>query len=110
MHLHVECVKPELTTTDLLQDHALELFDLRADPACAHDLSRSEPARTAELGGRLLSWVEGAQRTLAEVQHEEAAGLELLAGLGYGGAGKGGVPHGVDLEQVRALLAPFRAQ
>jgi len=110
MHLHVECVKPELTTTDLLQDHALELFDLRADPACAHDLCRSKPARTAELGGRLLSWVEGAQRTLAEVQHEEAAGLELLAALGYGGAGEGGVPHGVDLEQVRALLAPFRSQ
>lgn len=107
MHLHVECIKPELTTTDLLQDHALELFDLRADPACANDLSRSQPARTAELGGQLLSWIEGAQRTLAEVQHQETAGLELLAALGYGGTGEGQTPHGADLEQVRALLAPF---
>jgi arylsulfatase A-like enzyme len=108
MHLHVECIKPELTTTDLLRDHALELFNLRADPACATDLSQVEPGRTAELGERLLSWVEGAQRTLAEVQHTDADGLELLAALGYGGSGEGGVPHGVDLEQVRALLAPFR--
>lgn len=110
MHLHAECIKPELTTTDLLQDHALELFNLREDPACAHDLARAEPGRTAELGARVLSWVEGAQRTLAEVQHEDSAGLELLAALGYGGTGEGTVPHGVDLEQVRALLAPFRAQ
>ncbi|HJM57390.1 MAG TPA: sulfatase [Planctomycetota bacterium] len=107
MHLHVECVKPELTTTDLLRDHALELFNIQEDPSCTNDLSQAEPARTAELGKRLLSWIEGAQRTLAEVQHQDAAGLELLAALGYGGAGEGGGPHGVDLEQARALLAPF---
>ncbi|HIF41766.1 MAG TPA: hypothetical protein EYQ74_11785 [Planctomycetes bacterium] len=107
MHLHVDCVKPELTTTDLLQDHALELFDLQADPACANDLSRAEPARTAELGERLLTWIEGAERTLAEVQHQATAGLELLAALGYGGTGERGGPHGANLEQARALLAPF---
>jgi len=107
LHLHVDCIKPDLMTTDLLAEHALELFDLGADPDCTTDLSRVEPDRTGQLGGLLLRWLEGAERNLAEVQHMDAAGLEMLAALGYGGRVEDGATAEVDLEHVRSLLAPF---
>jgi len=68
----------------LFERHAVELYDLTRDPACEHDLARTEPERARKLRAALCAWLESAQPAgwgSAGVRDEEV--LAQMAELGY---------------------------
>jgi len=70
--------------------HALELYDLRADPACTIDLVESEQERVRALRSALITWLAD-QRDLGWLRDREltAEQEQELQGLGYTDAGGG---------------------
>jgi len=64
--------------------HEVELFDLRADPECLHDLIDERPTDVRRLRARLIEWL-GAARDLgwAGAETKDPATIARLAALGY---------------------------
>lgn len=98
--------KPTIFTVDLPEEKPVELFDLRADPACENDLSGTELVRVARLGGAILRWLEAAPAGWAERGQVDEESAAVLAGLGYATPESGGSSR-IDLEEVRSKLAPW---
>lgn len=65
------------------QGLAYELYDLRADPAEAHDLSESRPALRDDLAKSLAQWFQGYQTLDAAPQDLEPQDFDDLRSLGY---------------------------
>jgi len=68
----------------LYRRHAVELYDLDADPDCQHDVQRERESVARELRALLVGWLAsgGARGWLASRTDDEAV-LEELAQLGY---------------------------
>jgi arylsulfatase A-like enzyme len=64
--------------------HQFELFRLRADPACEHDLAATELARAKLLHAQLAEWLAGWKgERFAAFKRTDAATVANLAQLGY---------------------------
>lgn len=100
--------KPHLLTRDLLA-RPVELFDLRADPACMDEAGDREPERRARLARKLLAWVEAAPPPRSTSHLVDETSAEMLAGLGYGpGSEEASSSVGfIDLDLLRERLAPY---
>jgi len=67
-----------------VQHHQVELYDLRADPDCLHDLVDERPDDVRRLRSRLIEWL-GSARDLgwAGEETKDPATIAKLAALGY---------------------------
>jgi len=67
--------------------HQVELYDLRVDPECEHDLVDQEPERTVRMRERLVRWLsEAKDLDLRGEGVQTRQGNEQLAQLGYADA------------------------
>jgi arylsulfatase A-like enzyme len=69
-----------------MEKHQVELYDLRADPGCEHDLVATQPEVARTLRARLIEWL-GAAPDLGWISDAARSGTddEGLAQLGYTG-------------------------
>ncbi len=66
--------------------HTVELFDLRQDPECLHDLSAERHERAAELRRRVIDWLHaGVAQPWKRAPVGSVEVLENLTALGYAG-------------------------
>tara|TARA_R110002126_G_scaffold16625_4_gene66320 strand:+ start:5704 stop:7917 length:2214 start_codon:yes stop_codon:yes gene_type:complete len=84
LHLCDEGVRPG----DLSRRrHQFELFDLKADPEAATDVSEANPERSKELRAKIVEWLGDARPKDWGGSELSGAALEAeLAGMGYSGA------------------------
>ncbi len=73
------------------QPGEVELFDLRADPECAHNLVETELERARRMRARLIQWLgSGDPEGLKGEYHVKAAIDRALSELGYAGGSAAG--------------------
>lgn len=69
-----------------IDTHQVQLFDLRTDPWCEHDLVQAgqELERAGRMRAKLLEWLaQASSEGLGSVASKNAAALEALEALGY---------------------------
>ncbi len=78
MHLVLHLVERERAL------HEVELYDIRKDPGCLHDLVDERPEEARRMRARLVEWLsEVPDRDWGEERQDDQAFLDALAQLGY---------------------------
>lgn len=74
----------------VFEKHAVELYDLEADPKCEHDLAKVEPEQTKRMRALLVEWLGSAVDSGWAAEGPDTAETRaLLDQLGYASGGEG---------------------
>ena len=66
--------------------HAVELYDLAADPEAVHDAAEREPARAMRMRGSLVDWLQARESLGWGLRNTRSSAMKAtLQALGYAG-------------------------